>query len=66
MAKKQLTVKQVELLYAGLEAWIDTLADNMHDMGSSEGAYVEYGEDLRTAEDLRDHFYDYFVEEVAK
>jgi hypothetical protein len=60
--KKTLTVKQVDLLYAGLEAWIDILADNLHDMGTEEAESRQYAEDLKTAEDLRDNFYDYFVE----
>jgi hypothetical protein len=61
--KKTLTVKQVELLYAGLEAWIDVLADNLHDMGTEEAESKAYEEDIKVAEDLRDNFYEYFVEE---
>ena len=62
--KKTLTIKQVELLYAGLDAWIDVLADNLHDMGTEEAESAQTEADIKVAEDLRDNFYEYFVEEA--
>jgi hypothetical protein len=60
-AKKPLTVQQVDLLYAGLDAWIDILGDNLHEMEETDPALAALEEDVRTCEDLRENFYDYFV-----
>jgi hypothetical protein len=64
--KKPLTVKQVDLLYAGLDMWIDVLGDNLHDMGADDQMRWETEADLKVAEDLRDNFYDYFVKDGAQ
>jgi hypothetical protein len=64
--KKPLTVTQVDLLYAGLDAWIDILGDNLHEFHETDEGLAQLEEDIRTAEDLRDNFYEYFVKDGAQ
>jgi Fe-S-cluster formation regulator IscX/YfhJ len=59
--KKTLTAHQVDVIYAGLDAWIDIMNDNFHDSDPSEVNFEEMKKDIATAEELRENFYDYFV-----